>query len=426
MNDRNKIREIWTIARIYTLSLGKWTVVSVVTGALCGLIGSLFHVGVEYATELRTALPWLIWCLPLVGLIIVGLYRLCGADGLSTDSIIEAVQAGRGVSAGLIPAIFLSTILTHLCGGSVGREGAALQMGGTIGYQAARLLRLDDRDRRTTTTIGMAAFFSALFGTPVAATVFALSVINVGRIYYAALFPSLIAALSAYGVSLMLHVEPTAFRVTVPEASLGMFLRVIVLALGCALLSVVFCETIHGMSRLMKRVIGNPWLRAVVGGAALILLTLLCGTRDYNGAGMDVITAAVERGEVRPEAFALKLLFTALTLAAGYKGGEVVPSFFVGAAFGCFAGPLLGIPAPFAAAVCLIGLFCGTVNCPLASTFLAIELYGAEGLHFYALTCSLCFVLSGYSGIYSSQRILNDKLKARYIDVRTNDGYVGS
>ena len=154
-------------------------------------------------------------------------------------------------------------------------------------------------------------------------------------------------------------------------------------------------------------------------------LTLLLGTTDYNGAGMPVIARAVEQGEARPEAFALKLIFTAISLAAGFKGGEVVPSFFVGATFGCVVGPLFGVPAGFAAAVGLVSVFCGAVNCPLASTFLALELFGAVGLPYFSLACALSFVLSGYSGIYSSQRILYDKLKAQYINVRTNHHRAG-
>ena len=150
-------------------------------------------------------------------------------------------------------------------------------------------------------------------------------------------------------------------------------------------------------------------------------LTLLCGTTDYNGAGMDVIAAAVEEGSARPAAFLLKLLFTAITLAAGFKGGEVVPSFFVGATFGCVVGPLLGLPAGFAAALGMTAVFCGAVNCPLASIFLAVELFGGGGLLYFAVACCVSFVLSGYNGLYSSQRILHSKLKGLYINVHTND-----
>ena len=420
-----KIKSILATWLIYLRAMGKWLGVALVTGALCGAVGTAFHVGVERVTELRAAHGWLLYLLPLLGLAIVALYKLLGAEGLSTNHILEEVHSGRGVSPALLPAIFLSTLLTHLGGGSVGREGAALQMGGTIGYQAGRLLRLDDSDQRMTTTIGMAAFFSALFGTPMAATVFAMGITNVGRVYYAQLFPCLVAALTAYGVSAFLGVAPTAFAVAAPALEPLMLLRVALLAVLCAFVSVLFCETIHMTEKAMAKWLPDPWLRAAAGGAAIVALTLLLGTTDYNGAGMPVIVRAVEQGEAAPVAFALKLLFTAVTLAAGFKGGEVVPSFFVGATFGCAVGPLLGVPAGFAAAIGLVSVFCGAVNCPLASTFLALELFGADGMLYFALACALSFVLSGYSGIYSSQRILYDKLKAQYINVRTNDHRAG-
>ncbi len=401
--------------------MGKWFGVAAVTGVLCGLVGTAFHIGVEYVTELRSEQAYLLYMLPVIGLLIGCIYRLFGTSGVNTNHILEEVRSGRGVSLALLPTIFLSTILTHLGGGSAGREGAALQMGGVIGFHSGRLLGLDDADRRTATTIGMSAFFSALFGTPIAATVFALEITNVGRVYYAQMLPCLIASLSAHGVALLLGIKPEGFTVAAPGLSLTMVLRVGLLAALCALVSVLFCETIHVAGRLADKHVPNEWLRVVLGGSTIVALTLLLGTTDYNGAGMGVIARAVEQGEAAPEAFALKLLFTAVTLASGYKGGEVVPSFFVGATFGCVAGALLGIPAGFAAAIGLVSVFCGAVNCPLASTFLALELFDAVGLPYFALACATSYVLSGYSGIYSSQHILYDKLKAQYIDVRTNE-----
>ena len=298
-------------------------------------------------------------------------------------------------------------------------------MGGTIGYHTGRLFRLDDRDMRTATMAGMAAFFSALFGTPLAATVFAMAVISIGVMYHAAFIPCLTASLMAFGVSLVMGVEPTRFTVDMPALGVGLLLRVAVLAVLCALVSVLFCRTIHFAEHQMQKRIPNPWVRVAVGGVAIVALTYLCGTADYNGAGMGVITAAVEQGTARPEAFLLKLLFTAVTLSAGFKGGEVVPSFFVGAAFGCVAGPLLGIPAGFAAALGLIGVFCGATNCPIASIFLAVELFGDGGLLYFALVCGVSYMLSGYNGLYSSQTILYSKLKAEYINVHTNAYHAG-
>lgn len=410
---------------IYIRIMAKWTLVAGVVGTVSGLVGSAFHIGVEIATEFRGEHPWMLYLLPVAGLLIVVIYKLARAEKLGTNNIIEEVQLGRGVSLTLLPAIFAATVLTHLCGGSAGREGAALQMGGTIGYQTGRLFRLDDKDIRMTTMMGMAALFSALFGTPLAATIFALEVISIGLIYHAALVPCFLAALVAYGISLVLGVRPTRFPVYVPAHDAFTFLKVAVLAILCALVAVLFCGVMHLAEHEMKKYLKNPWLRVVVGGAAVIALTLLVGTQEYNGAGVVSITRAVGMGETKPLSFLLKILFTAITLAAGFKGGEVVPSFFVGATFGALAGPLLGIHAGFAAAIGLVSVFCGAVNCPIASIFLAIELFGTRGALFYTLACGISFVLSGYSGLYSSQRILYSKLKMQYIDVHTNAHHAG-
>ena len=411
--------------QVYLKTLLKWVILGLVIGAFCGVIGSAFHIGVHHATELRAEHPWLLWCLPLAGLGIVGFYKLTKVEGQGTNNVIDEVHLGKGLPFFLLPAIFIGTVLTHLCGGSAGREGAALQMGGTIGYHTGRLLRMDDRDLRVATLAGMAAFFSALFGTPLAATVFALMVISIGIMYDAAFIPSLIAALTAYGVSLSMGVEPTRFTVAVPELDGWMLARVAVLSALCALVSTIFCNVVHIVEHQLAHRIKNAWVRAVVGGLAIVTMTYLCGTTDYNGAGMEVVTAAVEQGIANPAAFVLKMLFTAVTLAAGFKGGEVVPSFFIGATFGCVVGPLLGIPAGFAAALGLVAVFCGATNCPLASIILAVELFGDGGMLYFALSCGLSYMLSGYNGLYSSQTILYSKLKTRYINVHTNAHHEG-
>ena len=425
----NHFREILVLkcrrVSLYVRALAKWVLVSGIVGILCGLLGSAFHIGVDLVTAFRLEHRWLIWLLPAAGVSIAAIYAFFSVEGQSTNNIISEVQSGRGLKLNLIPSVFLSTLLTHLCGGSAGREGAALQMGGTIGYETGRLLRLDDRDLRTATLAGMAAFFSALFGTPLAATVFAMAVISVGLLYHAALIPCLLASMTAFGISELFHVSPTHFSVAAPVPELTMLLRVAVLAALSAFVSMLFCDVLHWTEHKMQKYFPNPYLRAVVGAAILIALSVLFPGGDYNGAGNAVIHRAVEYGESHPPAFLLKILFTAVTLSAGFKGGEVVPSFFIGACFGCVVGPLLGIPAGFAAAVGLICVFCGAVNCPIASTFLAIELFGAEGMLYYALACALSYMLSGYTGLYSSQRILYDKLKAQYIDVHANAYHEG-
>lgn len=410
---------------LYGRAIGKWLLLAVVIGVLSGLLGSAFHIGVEKATAFRLSHPWILYALPGVGLLIVAIYKLFHTEGQGTNDVISEVQSGEGLALRLLPSVFFATILTHLAGGSAGREGAALQMGGSLGYTVGRWGHLDDRDMRTATMAGMAAFFAALFGTPLAATVFAMGVISVGLMYYAAFIPCLVASLTAYGVSLLLGVEPTRFTTVFPAVSLPMMLRVAVLSALCAFVSILFCSVLHHAEACMEKYLKNPWLRILAGGAVLVGLSLVFSSGRYNGAGMNIITVAVQEGQALPWDFLLKILFTGITLAAGFKGGEVVPSFFVGATFGCVVGPLLGIPAGFAAALGLVAVFCAVVNCPVASIFLAVELFGADGLLYYALACGLAYVLSGYGGLYSSQRILYDKLKAQFIDVHTNAHHEG-
>lgn len=403
----------------YAVTLLKWMVLGGVIGLVGGIIGSLFHIGVDTATQARLAHPWVLYLMPVGGLAIVGLYRLTKTEGKGTNDIIASVHFGEQVPGLLVPVIFVSTVITHLCGGSAGREGAALQIGGGIGYQAGRLLRLGEKDLPLATLCGMSGVFAALFGTPLTATVFALEVISVGVLYYAGLVPCLTAALTGYLVSVLMGVPPTRFTVTVPGLEVRTMLLVMVLALLCAVVSILFCRGLHGVEHLLKRTLKNPYLRVAVGAVVLVGLTLLTNG-DYNGAGMEVIGRAIA-GQADPWAWVWKLLFTAITIGCGFKGGEVVPSFFVGAAFGCVAAGWLGLPAGFGAAMGLVSVFCGAVNCPLASIILSVELFGSGDLLYFAMACSISYLISGYCGLYSSQTILYSKLRAEFINVRTHE-----
>ena len=403
----------------YAVTLLKWMVLGGVIGLVGGIIGSLFHIGVDTATQVRLAHSWVLYLMPVGGLAIVGLYRITKTEGKGTNDVIASVHFGEQVPGLLVPVIFVSTVITHLCGGSAGREGAALQIGGGIGYQAGRLLRLGEKDLPLATLCGMSGVFAALFGTPLTATVFALEVISVGVLYYAGLVPCLTAALTGYLVSVLMGVPPTRFTVTVPGLEVRTMLLVMVLALLCAVVSILFCRGLHGVERLLKRTLKNPYLRVAAGAAVLIGLTLLTNG-DYNGAGMEVISRAIA-GQADPWAWVWKLLFTAITIGCGFKGGEVVPSFFVGAAFGCVAAGWLGLPAGFGAAMGLVSVFCEAVNCPLASIILSVELFGSGDLLYFAMACSISYLISGYCGLYSSQTILYSKLRAEFINVRTHE-----
>ena len=401
--------------RVSLLALFRWTLLAVCTGVLCGGIGTLFHLAVEWVTEQRTEHVWLLWLLPAAGIAITALYKATGCVGKGTNDVLRAVQDGSSVTPWLVPAIFLGTVLTHLCGGSAGREGAALQMGGSIGWNLGTLLHLKDYDRRTATISGMAAFFSALFGTPLAAALFAMTIEDVGLTFTSAFVPAFTSALIAYGCSLTFGIAPTRFALTAPELTVWNAFLIVLLGVACAAVSRLFCGTLHFMEHTMPKRIPNPWVRVLAGSVLVIGFSYLFGVGRYNGAGMNVITAAVEQGQALPWDFLCKIFLTALTLSCGFKGGEVVPSFFVGATFGCAFGPLLGLPAGFAAAVGLVSIFCGATNALIPSILLGFELFGGAGLELIALGCGICYMLSGHHGLYSSQTFVTNKLRAEYM-----------
>ena len=401
----------------YLSAFFQWIVLALVTGTVGGVVGALFYNTVNWATQIRLAHPWMLWLLPIGGLTIAVMYHFCRMENENTNAIIDSIHFGDKVPLLLVPCIFLGTAITHLFGGSAGREGAALQIGGSLGNYIGRLFHLDAKDMRLATLCGMSAVFSALFGTPLTATIFALEVISVGVFYYSALVPCIVSALIAFGISTALGDAPTRFALSLQPLEWMMLIRVAGLAVLCSVMSILFCLTMHGTEHALAKRIPNGFLRIALGGAAIIGLTYLVGTTDYNGAGMDVITRAIEEGTARPTAFFWKLVFTAVTIGCGFKGGEVVPTFFIGAALGCVAGPLLGIPAGFAAALGLVCVFCGAVNCPMASMVLSVELFGAGNLIYFALACGIAYMLSGYFGLYSSQKILYSKLRPEFIDI---------
>ena len=403
-----QLENAWHFLRAFL----RWSLLAILVGAVCGLVGTAFHVCVNFATKWRGELAWLLYLLPVGGVAIVWLYhRLGQSSSLGTDKLFTSIQDRTAVPVAMAPLIFVATFLTHLLGGSAGREGAALQLGGSLGSDIGRLLKLNEDERRTLTMVGMGALFAALFGTPLTATVFVMEVLCMGHMVYSSFVPCIVASLTAFGVSLMLHMEPEGYALAVvPALNWLSALQVTGLAALCAALSVIFCAVMHISGRSFKKWMKNPYRRAIAGGAAIIALTLLVGTRDYNGAGAQVIERAIE-GEARPWDFILKLIFTAITLGCGYKGGEIVPTFFVGATFGCVVGPLLGMNPGFAAAIALVATFCGNTNCPVASVFLGIELFGGQAMPLFALACAVSYMLSGYSSLYHNQLIPEKALK---------------
>lgn len=402
--------------KLFSTVFLEWVLISSVIGVLGGLIGSAFSVSISGVTALRAEYPWLLYLLPAGGLLITVLYRITKTEGTGTNDIIDSILFGKNVPIILLPVIFVSTVITHLCGGSAGREGAALQIGGSLGCTVGKIALLDEKEERIAIMSGMSAVFSALFGTPVTATVFALEVCSVGILHYSGLVPCGIASVVAFGITRLFGIVPTHFALPVFPAAPGLMVRICILAALCAVLSVCFCKTMHFSSHTAEKLVKNPYFRAFIGGVLILLMTFAVGSRDYNGGGTDIIALAIEQGKTKPAAFLLKILFTAVTIGCGFKGGEIVPTFFIGSAFGCVLGPVLGIPAELAAAIGLAATFCGAVNCPVATVFLSVEIFGAGDLLYFAAACFISYMLSGYTSLYPEQKIMYSKLKAEYIN----------
>ena len=391
--------------RRYIKTFVKWAFLGLLMGAIGGLLGAGFHHALHGVTHLRAEHTWLIFLLPLGGLLSVAIYRLLGLrSNRGTNEIIDAVLDGQELKPQIAPGIFLATSITHLLGGSAGREGAALQLGGSSASVLAKLFRLKQEDRKILIMSGMSAVFAGLFGTPLTATLFCMEFESVGTIFSPALLPCYLAAFTAAKVSGALGVHAETAEVALAALTWGNVWKYVVLAVLLALLGIAMCWLFHKAEHVFHHVLKNPWLRIALGGLLVMGLTLIVGDHRYNGAGMDMALGAVA-GQANWYDFALKMLFTAITLAAGFKGGEIVPTFCVGATFGCVVGGLLGLEPGVAAALGLVGLFCCATNSPFASIVLSIEMFGAENIHLFALMCVICFVLSGHSGLYSSQII---------------------
>ena len=414
---KTTIRHDATRVRQYVISFFKWILIALITGGIGGGLGAGFRYAINFATGLRTENSWLCWLLPVGGVMIAFLYRVTKLSGhADTNLIINSVREEGKVPILLAPVIFLSTVITHLFGGSAGREGAALQLGGCIGSVIGRGFKLGEKDMHLAVMCGMSGLFCALFGTPLTATVFAMEVISVGIIYYSAFLPCIVSALTAYGVTLLCGLSPAAFKLTgIPALTIPSILLVAVIGIAAALVSMAFCISLDQMHKLAVKYFKNEYLRTIVGGCAIALLTLIIGTR-YNGTGGHVIEEAIATGEVLPWDFVMKMLFTVITIGFGYKGGEIIPTFFIGSTMGALLGSLIGLPPQFSAAIGLVALFCGVVNCPIASMILSIELFGSEGLLYFAVAVCLSYMLSGYYGLYSGQKIMYSKRRARYIN----------
>lgn len=398
----------------------KWLIIGTASGTAIGLVGAAFYFCSSSAECLRGDYPWLLYLLPAVGIVIAFFYNIMNySHDKGTNLVLLAVRDNKDMGIRHAACIFVASVITHLCGGSSGREGASLQIGAALGSQFGRILKLDDDDRRILTMCSMSAMFAAVFGTPITAAFFSMEVISVGIFYYSAIVPCVLSALLASEISSFFGASHLTVSVAVPDLIPENFLKAAALGGLCAALSVVFCLAMAYTLKLF-RLIKNHCIRAAVGGTAIVVLTLIVGNYSYNGTGGTMIASSFE---TRPFAlaFLIKLVFTVITLGSGFKGGEIFPVFFIGSCFGSRFSQFIGMDCSMGAAIGMAALFCGVTNCPIASILLCMELFGSEGLPFYVLACAVSYMLSGYRGLYSEQKILYSKTKTKYINKRIGD-----
>jgi len=398
--------------RARLIALARWIVLGALVGVFCGGASALFLFLLSEVTNYRSGHESIVYFLPLAGLVVGVLYARFGETILAGNNlVIDTIHdQGPEIPFRMTPMVLAGTLLTHLFGGSAGREGTAVQMGASLSDYISHRLALDRELRCQLLAAGVAGGFGSVFGTPIAGAIFGLEFVMLGRIEYRALVPALIASVVGDLTTRGLGIEHTSYPVA-PHVALDplLCLKWLVFAVVVALTSVAFIEVTHLLKRRGERHVKMLGLRMAIGGAIVVVLWKVVGTSDYLGLGVPTIVRSFSDPSLPAYAFALKLGFTAITLGAGFLGGEVTPLFFIGAALGGVLGPALGIPRELGAGVGLAAVFASASNTPLALSIMAVELFGANILPHVVIVCVVAYVISGRRSIYPSQRITPGK-----------------
>ena len=414
----------------------KWACLVTPVALAVGTLVALFLWLLDKVTQIRWQNGWIIWFLPFAGILIYFLYQKIGKKTEAGNNLIidEIHEPDGGVPARIAPLVLFTTLVTHLFGGSAGREGTAVQMGGGLAALFGRWIKLNPSDLRILLMAGIAAGFAAVFGTPVAGTIFALEVIAIGSIKYDALWPCLMASLVANFTCSSWGIHHTLYNIHFTHTDSNDFFgidylligKVVVAGLAFGLTAYLFGEMQHSIKEFSNKYIKIKWLIPAIGGCLVLGLSVALNTRDYLGLGVNSentggisIVNAFNAGGVNSWSWFWKLLFTAITLGTGFKGGEVTPLFFIGAALGNTLAWISGAPVDLFAALGFIAVFAGATNTPIACTIMGVELFGGEHILYYAIACFMAYYFSGHSGIYSSQRISSSKIKLDHFNPST-------
>ncbi|MFV5698071.1 voltage-gated chloride channel family protein [Flavobacterium sp. ZT3R17] len=389
----------------------KWFFICALTGIFSGSASAFFLVALEWVTHYREQNNWLIWFLPIGGLIIGLCYHYYGKSVVKGNNLLleEYENPQKTIPLKMAPLVLIGTLITHLFGGSAGREGTAVQMGGAISDQFTKLFKLDNSDRKTLIILGISAGFASVFGTPLAGTLFALEVLYFSKISFKSIPLSFITAYVAYFTVEFWEVKHTHYSIpTIPEMNLTNLLWVILASLLFGLASMLFSRSTHFWGELFSKTISFPPLRPFIGGIILALAIYLIGTTKYIGLGVPMIVDAFSNPNASYD-FLLKILFTGFTLGAGFKGGEVTPLFFVGATLGSALSLLIPLPIAILAGMGFVAVFSGATHTPIACTVMGMELFGIESGVFIGIACIIAYFSSGSVGIYKAQIVKGAK-----------------
>lgn len=383
----------------------QWLVICALIGLLSGSASAFFLVTLEWVTQIREHHAWLIWLLPIGGLIIGLLYHYYGTSVTKGNNLLleEYENPQQHIPFKMAPLVLIGTLITHLVGGSAGREGTAVQMGGAIADQFSKLFQLDKSDRKTILILGISAGFASVFGTPLAGALFALEVIYFSKINLKSVILSFVVAYAAYFTVELWQVQHTHYSISnIPEMNWTNLLWTVGVGILFGLAALLFSRTTHFWSRSFSKHITYAPLRPVIGGTVLAVSIFLIGTTQYIGLGIPEIVKAFSTPNESYD-FLLKILFTGFTLGAGFKGGEVTPLFFIGATLGSALSVVVPLPIALIVGMGFVAVFSGATHTPIACTVMGMELFGIESGIFIGTACVVAYFTSGSVGIYSSQ-----------------------